>query len=226
MSPDIVKVAVAKKPEFQRAVIGWAISNIRDFPWRKGRTPYRVLIAEVLLRRTTASAVRRVYENFLKSYPTTKDLANANKKELEASLSSLGYHKQRAKILKNIAAFIIREYHGKIPSSAENLLSIPHVGPYIAGAVLSFGYGVPAAIVDSNVDRILRRVFFSSISDKAPPRTIQDLANELVPKHKHQLYNFGLLDLGSLVCRYGMPRCQACPLRAVCDYPKLERNMD
>ena len=173
-------------------------------------------MAEVLLRRTTASAVLRIYEAFLNSYPTIGDLANADEKKLETFLSTIGYQKQRAKILKSIATFIVREYWGKVPRSTENLLRIPHVGPYIAGAILSFGYDAPAAIVDSNVERIMKRVFSNHLPNKTSLQVVQYLADALVPKRGHMIYNLGLLDLGALVCRYDSPRCQQCPIKTIC----------
>lgn len=224
MDPNIIELAREKKPEFQKALVKWASSHMREFPWRKKMTPYKVLLAEVLLRRTTASAVLRIYEKAMRSYPTIEDLANADRRELEALLSSVGYHRQRAKILKDIATFIVREYRGEIPRSVENLLQIPHVGPYITGAILSFGYDIPAAMVDSNVERILKRAFCESLPAEPSLRTIQDLAETLVPRRGHQTYNFGLLDLGALICRYDVPRCMRCPLCGLCDYGLKHRG--
>jgi A/G-specific adenine glycosylase len=220
----ISEAVKSKKPFLQRAVIKWATNNLREFPWRKERTPYRILVAEILLRRTTSSAVLRIYEKFLVSHPKIGDLANANEKELETFLSTIGYQKQRAKILKEIAAFIVREYGGEIPRSAEKLLRIPHVGPYITGAILSFGYDRPAAIVDSNVIRIFKRVFSKSLPGKTSPQIIQDMSSVLVPTRAHDIYNLGLLDLGALVCRYDYPRCPICPLKSICDYQRLNSS--
>jgi A/G-specific adenine glycosylase len=216
------KVVIGRKLAFQRSIIKWEREHGRSFPWREHRSPYKVLITEVLLRRTTASAVSRIYEKFLELYPTIYDLAQANEERLEGLLSSIGYHKKRTKILKDIAVFVVEKYQGKIPRSTKDLLAIPHVGSYIAGAVRSFGYGISAPIVDSNVERIIKRVFFGSQQTDVSFRDILNIAKILLPKHDHQTYNYGLLDLGALICKYGSPRCSPCPLKPICDYCMLK----
>ena len=206
-----------RKRYFQQALLEWAKSNLREFPWRKNRTPYRVLVAEVILRRTTSKAASRVYEEFLKRWPDVRSLASADIRELEEFLKAIGYHKQRAKILKSMANFIVSEYGGRIPNDIKLLLRIPHVGFYIAGAILSLGYGTPAPMVDSNVQRILTRVFKRHLPEKPPLRLLLSLARELLPEDRHEIFNLALLDLGALICRYDRPRCEKCPLAPLCD---------
>jgi len=213
----LLEEAERRRDRFQRAVLDWASRNLRDFPWRRDRTPYRVLVAEVILRRTTSTAALRVYEEFLRRWPDIRALSEADEGGLEALLESVGYHRRRAMILKVIAQFIVDEYHGEIPRDKGLLLRIPHVGPYIASAVLSLGYGVPAAMVDSNVKRILSRSFRDSIPARGKSGLIYTLAEALVPTESHVPYNLGLIDMGALVCRYDRPRCSKCPLEAVCD---------
>ncbi|RLF03707.1 MAG: hypothetical protein DRK00_08365 [Thermoprotei archaeon] len=124
---DLEEEARSRQGKLARAILTWGKKNIRDFPWRKERTPYRILVAEVLLRRTTSTAALRVYEEFLKKWPDVRSLANANVDELEQLLVAVGYHKQRSRILVNIARFINKEYDGNIPSDKERLLKIPHI---------------------------------------------------------------------------------------------------
>jgi A/G-specific adenine glycosylase len=219
-----MKISERRKRAFQSAVIDWAKENFRKFPWRERRTPYSVFVAEVLLKRTTATAVLRVYSRFMELYPGFRELAEADRAELEKLLSSIGYHKLRAAALIEMAEYVTEEYRGRLPPSKEGLLKIPHVGPYTAGATLSLGYGISAAMVDSNVERILKRVFCVSLPPRPSLKIILDLAETLVPRRGHQAYNFGLLDLGALVCRYDRPRCQTCPLKTVCDYPEVKIN--
>ena len=223
---EILQEAKRRRNKIQKAVISWASSNMRNFPWRKERDPYKTLVTEILLRRTTASAVFRIYEKFFARYSTIDRLANAEEEELKALLSTIGYHVQRAKILKEISTFLVQKYGGEIPRTLEELLKIPHVGPYISRAILSFCYGVPAAVVDSNVERIIRRMFSNHLTEKAPLKLIQKIADTLVPKREHTIYNFGLLDLGALVCRYGSPSCIKCPLRHSCDYGHKQFTMN
>lgn len=214
---SLLEEAERRRGAFQRAVLEWARRNLRDFPWRKDRTPYKVLVAEVILRRTTSKAASRVYGEFLKNWPDIKSLSRAGVSELEGVLKAVGYHKRRARILVDIAKYIEENYGGEIPRGREALLRIPHVGPYVAGAVLSLGYGIPAAMVDSNVSRILSRCFKDSLPKRGLARALQMLAEALIPEEEHATYNLGLLDLGALVCRYDRPRCSICLLRATCD---------
>lgn len=221
---EIERVVNERKSLIRSAIVEWAIKNSRRYPWRENRTPYRILVAEILLRRTTSSAVLRIYDGFISSYPTLGDLARAKENELRSTLASIGYQKLRAKILKEVAMFIAYKYQGEVPNLTEDLLAIPHVGLYTAGAVLSFGHGIPAAMVDSNVERILRRLFSSSLPRKVSLKQLNEIAKNLVSKSQHVPYNFGLLDLGGLVCKYDKPRCALCPLNEFCDYPKARKQ--
>lgn len=213
----LVNIVSGRRNQFQYKLLKWAEENYRHFPWRENRTPYRILISESLLKRTTATAALRLYDVFLCTYPTIDDLANADRKKLEKTLSSLGLQRQRSRLMLEMARYLV-SCGCEVPSDRESLLKIPHVGEYTVAAVLSFGYGIPAALVDSNVERILRRVFASDIPEKSSQKIIRDIANSLLPVEEHVQYNYGLLDLGALVCRYVNPKCPICPLKELCDY--------
>ena len=204
------------KKEIVELILNWSENNLRSFPWRKDRTPYKVLLVEFLLKRTTATAVEGLYDDFVNEYPDIVALANADREELEKKLSDIGLQKQRSKGILEASSFIIDEFDGEIPSEREELLKIPHVGPYTADAVLSFGFGKPAGILDSNIKRIFSRLY----SDERPHNNdgLKDLVDASVPDEAHDRFNLALLDLGALVCRYDSPRCQKCPLNPVCDY--------
>jgi len=218
-SPETLnEIAAIRKDEFQQLILRWAEQNLRDFPWRKNPTPYVTLITEVLLRRTTASAVLRIYPAFMREYDDPKRIAAVEETELASALSTIGYHKQRARILKAIAKYLIEKFNGTVPCSKESLLEIPHVGSYTAGAILSLGCGQPSAMVDTNVERIYGRVFLSHLPKRGRKRLIEPIASMYVPPDKHQTYNFALLDLAALICTYGIPRCGKCPVKGLCDY--------
>jgi len=214
----LIQKAREKREYFQSKILEWASENLRDFPWRRGTTPYSVLIVEVLLRRTTSTAVKRIFPTFLERYPDVKALAKAKRLDLQEIMSPLGYHIERAKIFLEIANYLEANYGGEIPRSKEALMRIPHVGQYTAGATLSFGYGIPSSMVDSNIERIIRRFFKSRIPPKGKLSWIIRTAEELVPEKKHRIYNLALIDYGALVCRYDTPRCVKCNLRRKCDY--------
>ena len=208
-----------RRDALQTAVLAWASINGRTFPWREpGSTPYQILIAELLLKRTTAIAASRLYNAFLLKYPTLRDLATTSEDELTRDLVPVGLHVQRAKTMTQLSQYLTEHEAGTVPDSLERLKMIPGLGNYSTRAILSFGHRVPVAVVDANVARIFRRVFQTVMPRRSSQGLLQSLADSLLPKSAHQMYNFGLLDIGSLVCRYVNPKCDVCPLRGLCDY--------
>ena len=203
---------------FAERVLEWAGKNFGDFPWRQNRSPYEILVAEVLLKRTTATAAARVYEDFLLRFPCPQDIVSTPDEELVEALSSVGLQRQRARSMKHLAAWLLSKHGGCIPSDLEELMEVPGLGDYSATAILSFGYGVPAAVLDTNVERILIRVFGNALSPHPSWALLREVAQALLPKEGHREYNFGLLDLGRLVCRYVDPKCGECPLASVCAF--------
>jgi len=214
---DVIRKVIARRDEIRKRLLKWGSENYRPYSWRSNRTPYSVLISEILLKRTTATAAAEVYEKFLARYPNIQALANAKKEDLEGILIRIGYHKRRADILLEIARYLLEKHKGQIPAKKEELLRIPYIGPYTANAILALGYGIPSAMVDSNVQRIISRLFSKTLTKKTS-NAIQAVADLLAPKKDNVRYNYALLDLGALVCRYDMPRCSKCPLQDVCDY--------
>lgn len=198
---------------FVKAVIDWEKEHWVEYPWRVNRSPYRVLVAELLLQRTTRKAVSRIYEAFLVKFPDINSIYSASLGELEEALRPIGLYKQRAVRMKEIAKAIVERFGGTIPCDFGALNSVYGVGPYIAGAVVSFGCGIRAPVVDSNVLRLLSRAF-----------GIRDLKGALeflwgvVPEREHEVFNYGLIDLGAYVCTYRGPKCAECPLKPYCKY--------
>lgn len=206
-----------KREDIQRAILNWARNNLRDFPWRENRTPYRILVAEFLLKRTTAQAVSRIYDRFIERYPGIEELAESKIVDLEGMLQTIGYHKVRAKELVKTANFILREFDGEVPKNLTVLNSIPNIGPYTAGAIRSLGYNEKEPMVDSNVERILKRVFMKSLPEKVSTKKLRLIADVLVPSEKHSSFNLALLDLGANICSYRKTNHNECPLRSLCD---------
>jgi A/G-specific adenine glycosylase len=208
----------AKEQAVGPLLIEWAKSEGRAFPWREvGSTPYEVLVSELLLKRTTAQAASRVYGQFLAEFPDLAAITSASPDNLEAILSSVGLQRQRAHGFKAMAQFLVDHYGGVVPSDLDLLRTVPQVGEYAARAVLSFGYGKAAAVVDSNVVRVLGRLFSLSLGPDPKLARFQELADTVLPVHDHKRFNWGILDLGALVCRYDRPRCEICPLMSICD---------
>jgi len=156
-----IKGEYLKKMQFQKDILSWWKKHKRDFPWRKTKDPYKLLIAEVLLKKTTANQVLKVYPEFLSKYSNPADLCSASKKELERLLRPLGMNKTRADLLKKFACAYISllEKKQKNKFSRSELLSLPGVGEYTANAVLSLIYNECVPMLDTNFIRILKRVF-------------------------------------------------------------------
>jgi A/G-specific adenine glycosylase len=209
-----------KKGRFQKAILRYSKGGKRrQFPWREeGRTAYEVLIAEVLLKRTTSTAAARIYEEFLVRFPNLRVLSEASHEEIAATFLRVGLQHQRSKAAKQLAAYLIDIEDGKVPNELTRLLDIPGVGHYTARSVLSMGFGIMAAPVDSNVERILIRVFSGLLPDTSSIGLLQALADALVPRMRYREFNLGLLDLGALICRPAAPICVKCPLRGICEF--------
>jgi len=207
---------------FQRRLLRWHLSHQRDFSWRRNRTPYRVLIAELFLQRTQAQQIVPVFRSFLREYPTPARLARARLPSLRRSLRSLGLI-GRASRLREMAREIVRLHGGRVPGRMEDLLALTGVGRYAAAAVLCFAFGIEGPIVDANVVRVLQRVF-GLRSARARPHTddgLWDLARRLLPLGRAANFNYALLDLAALVCLPRKPRCPECAIRPFCAWAAL-----
>ncbi len=216
---EVQAYTTEKRRAFQAGILTWSATHSRDYPWRHpGRTPYQILIAELLLKRTTATAVARAYEPFLSKYPTIVHLASATEEDLAQDLVPVGLYKQRSRAITKLAHHLMEHESRTVPDSLDRLLKVPGLGEYSARAILSFGFGIPAAVVDANVERVIVRVFKRDLPEPVSARQLQSLADGLLPQETHRDYNFGLLDLGGLVCRYVDPSCEQCPLNSMCDY--------
>ena len=208
----------------RRALLVWAADHLREYPWRcGGLSLYEAVVAEVLLKRTTARAAARVYATFIDRYPDFRTIWSTPTEEVEEALVPIGLYRQRARGLKVMADYILRVHGGRVPGDLSDLLQVPHLGPYSARAVLSFGHGQPAAVVDSNVQRVLGRLCRCSLGEAPSLSAVQELADHFLDPECHQVFNWALLDLGAIVCRYDRPRCPACPLVSLCDYANLGR---
>jgi A/G-specific adenine glycosylase len=147
-----------------------------------------------------------------------QSLSQANISDLESFLKCIGYNKIRSQQLKEISNYILNKYNNGLPSTLEELKSIPYVGSYTAGAILCFVYNVRAPMVDSNVVRIISRLFMRSLQKKPSIRKIEETVEQLIPKKRFKKFNLSLLDLGATVCIPRKPNCPICPLQSVCDY--------
>jgi A/G-specific adenine glycosylase len=197
-------------------ILKWFKNNKRTYPWRRTKDPYKVLIAEMMLRRTKADQVASVYTKFLKVFPDVQRLARADQEELRKILYPLGL-KWRIPAFKKIACEIVKEYSYKVPKTKEKLLSLPGVGDYVAGAVLSIAFNKKEWIVDSNVVRLFRRYFGISTSkegrrDKHVIQFAKIYSSCKIPKEA----NLAMLDFTALICLPREPSCLKCPVSDSC----------
>jgi A/G-specific adenine glycosylase len=204
---------------FQKSLIDWGRNNFRAFPWRFIDDPYCVLIAEVMLHRTQAIQVVPVYERFIENYPDEATLSRASREELVDALSSLGL-RWRAELVYEMAVMLRERFDGQVPHEKAELLSLPGVSDYIAGAVRCFALNLPDPIVDTNTVRVTGRLFGLEIKDSSRRnRLFKDLIVALVDPNEPRAYNFALLDLAAIVCTKAKPpKCLECPVRQYCSY--------
>jgi len=200
-------------------LIEWWFRNGRSYPWRKTSSPYRIVIAEIMLQRTRADQVLPVYFEFLKKFPTIFDLAKAPENEIGSFFKKLGLL-WRAGLVKKMADFVVKKYDGILPRNRKDLLRIPAIGEYISSAMLSLAYGQPVVVIDSNVCRIVMRVYGLEIRGEVRRnKTVRELANEMLPpKEKSRFLNLALIDFGALICKPAKPLCIECPISSSCDY--------
>jgi len=210
-----------EKLEFQNRLLDWFERARRDFPWRSQSDPYAILIAEKLLQQTAArDVVVQAYEQFLHQYPTPHHLAAANVSDIEEIIKSLGLT-YRAKELQAMAQELVAHYGGEVPRDLKELIALPGVGDYSARAVLSFAFGENVPIVDTNVARLLYRLYGIPGPLPANParkKSLIELAGELIPAGQSRDFNLAILDLCAQICRPTDPTCPDCPIKVYCSY--------
>lgn len=206
---------------FQERLLTWYATHKRDLPWRNTSDPYKILVSEIMLQQTQVERVIPKYEEFLQKYPTLEALAKASVEEVTETWFPLGYNIRPVR-LHSIAREAVERYGGKIPDDAEALQNLKGVGRYTAGAVLSFAFGREAPILDTNVRRVLHRVFFGQGDAKgySVQKQLWELSEALIPTGKGYDFNQGLMDFGATMCTARKPLCLLCPLNDTCKaYP-------
>jgi A/G-specific adenine glycosylase len=192
------------------AVLGWFQTTKRDLPWRRTRDPWAVLVSELMLQQTQVARVIPKYVAFLDRFPDPAACAAAPVGAVVQAWAGLGYNR-RAVNLHRTAKAVMDRHAGRLPSRLEELLALPGIGPYTARAVSAFAFERPAAIVDTNVARVLARAVAGR---RLAGREVQAIADRLLPAATSWAWNQAMLDLGALVCTRRAPRCQVCPLAA------------
>ncbi|MDO4295618.1 MAG: A/G-specific adenine glycosylase [bacterium] len=199
-------------------LLAWYAANARQLPWRESPDAYRVWISEIMLQQTRVEAVKPYYEKFLLACPHPAALAVMEEDSLMKLWEGLGYY-SRARNLKKAAAVLCEKFGGELPKSYEELLTLPGIGSYTAGAIASIAYGIAVPAVDGNVLRVLSRVLLrdADVSKPETKREAERLLRAVMPTDRAGAYNQALMELGAMVCiPNGAPRCDVCPLASLC----------
>lgn len=218
-APVADSITAEQATQFRRRLHRWYRVHSRDLPWRQTRDPYRILVSELMLQQTQVSRVLDFYRRFLERFPDLPTLAKARPQRVLEAWEGLGYY-ARARNLHKLARHVTTTADGVIPSEPEHLRALPGVGAYTAGAVASFAYEKRAALVDTNVARVLQRVFAPELNPKSGPglKRLWVMANTLLPRTGKVTWthNQALMELGALVCSARAPKCGVCPVKRLC----------
>jgi A/G-specific adenine glycosylase len=208
-----------KLSTFNSRLLKWYFEeDKRTFPWRQTTDPYRIVIAEIMLQRTKADQVVPVFLSFMERFPSPCELGRAGLSEIKEYFSKLGLLWRATKV-KRLCETLCKDFNGKVPQERDKLKSIPGIGEYVADAVSCFAFGKDTEIIDSNVCRVLGRVF--SIKSEGEARrnpTFRKVAQSLIPIGNCREFNWALIDHAHEICKPQNPKCEICPLDRICNY--------
>ena len=202
---------------FTQSVLAWYDEGHRSLPWRLTRDPYKIWVSEIMLQQTRAETVVSYYDRFLSRFPTVQTLAEAPQEELLKMWEGLGYY-SRARSLQKAAQMIVAEFGGQLPADVLKLRSLPGVGDYTAGAIASIAFGIPAAAVDGNVERVICRYYAieDTVGTPAVRRMITEKTQALVPADRPGAFANAMMEMGATMCTPKNPKCLLCPVRENC----------
>ena len=213
--------------QLHQVIADWYVTFGRDLPWRKSNDPYKILVSEIMLQQTQVARVIPKYEAFLNAFPTLPLLAEASVSDVIKIWSGMGYN-NRAVRLHKLARFVVNELNNQLPCTAEELIKLPGVGPYTAAAIACFAFGSSDPVLDTNIYRVLSRIFHGT----TPPskKVINILAAEVIPARSTvsaSHWSQALMDIGSSFCSIRRPACRECPAKSYCSAaPDLENPKD
>ena len=210
--------------EIRERLLAWYRAGHRDLPWRQTRDPYHILVSEIMLQQTQAERVIPKYREFLNRFPTIQSLAAASTAEVIKVWAGLGYNR-RAVYLQRTAQAVEERHGGQMPRDRAKLERLPGIGRYTAGAVLCFAFGEDVGFWDTNIARVLHRVFVGPElpARRLSARQLDALAERLVPPGQGYDWNQALIELGAVQCTARRPACLTCPLQACCrSFPEIQ----
>ncbi len=203
--------------QLQRSLLRWFKKNARTLPWRRSRDPYAVWVSEIMLQQTTVAAVIPYFERFLADFPNVAGLAAATEQQVLRHWEGLGYYR-RARQLHAAAQQIVATHGGEFPRTLDEVNSLPGIGPYTSGAILSIAFDARLPILEANTVRLLSRLagYRHDPHSTAGRARLWQIAESLLPKRNCGAFNQALMEVGSLICTPRQPKCDDCPLRPHC----------
>ena len=204
--------------EIAAPLLEWYDGNARVLPWREEPTPYRVWVSEIMLQQTRVEAVKPYFERFLRELPTIQALAECEEDRLLKLWEGLGYY-NRVRNMQKAAQQIMADHGGEMPADFEQILALPGIGSYTAGAISSFAFGIAKPAVDGNVLRVLSRVqeSYEDIMKQSVRKRMEEQVEAVIPPERAGDFNQALIEIGAIVCvPNGAPKCEECPLQHLC----------
>ena len=204
-------------PPLRKRLLAWFDENQRELPWRKNKTPYRIWVSEIMLQQTQVATVIDYYLRFMKQFPTVKKLAAADEADVLKLWEGLGYYR-RARQLHAAAKLVVENHKGKFPETYEEVLALPGIGRYTAGAILSISKDQQLPILEGNTIRLFARLMEMKSDPKttANQKALWEFSESLLPKERCGDFNQALMEVGNQVCSPKRPKCLICPIRDLC----------
>jgi len=209
-SPVIIK-------KFQNSLLEWYSTNSRPLPWRRTKDPYFIWISEIMLQQTRVDTVLQYFPTFVKKYPTISSLASADIQDILCSWQGMGYYKRAVNIYKT-ANIICKDYQGIFPENYQEMLTLPGIGEYTAGAIASISFDQAISAVDGNIKRVISRIFFltEDVNNRNADKKIRAKVNQIIPSHFPGEFNQALMEVGAIICTPRKPTCLSCPVKIYC----------
>ena len=198
-------------------ILNWYNENKRDYPWRKSKDLYQILVTEILLQKTIAINVKNIYPDFFAKYYDFSAIYNANVSNLQADIKGLGLSNKRAQILKDLSIMILEEYKGEIPHDTEILKKINGIADYVSKAFACFGLNHRTFFFDVNIKRFILRIF-KPLNEKVKDMSLYSELDRLLPKTDFKHMYWAILDFGNIICVKSKPKCELCPISDTCCY--------
>ncbi|MBN1688945.1 MAG: A/G-specific adenine glycosylase [Candidatus Omnitrophica bacterium] len=208
---------IARTVLFQKYLLRWYKRNARQLPWRKTKNPYKIWVSEIMLQQTQVETVIPFYKKWCQTFPSVRTLANTPAHKVMRLWAGLGYYR-RARALHQTAKIIVEKHKSKLPVSVKDLMKLPGIGRYTAGAIASIAFGKTAPVLDGNVIRVLTRLHAISNPIDSPMtiRKLWEMAESMVPKNHAGDFNQAMMELGAMICRPDSPKCGICPVSKFC----------